>query len=164
MPDMAVIMLVEDRDDDVLLVRKSLERAWINNPLQVVRNGEEAMNYLAGEGRYSRRTEYPLPDLILLDLKLPGIDGFEVLQWIRRQPDFGSITVVVLTSSDAIRDVNRAYALGANSFLVKPLEFENFVETARILKTYWLKTNKRPETTRGKERGAGRTETSQAPG
>src|SRR5262245_6778938 len=106
MPEQAVILLVEDREDDILLVRKSFEKGGINNPFQVVRDGEEAIQYLAGEGRYSNRAEYPLPDLILLDLKMPRVDGFEVLMWIRRQPGFGSIPVVVLTSSDAIRDVN----------------------------------------------------------
>jgi CheY-like chemotaxis protein len=148
MPDEAVILLVEDRPDDILLVTRAFERGGINNPFQVVRDGEEAIHYLAGEGRYSNRAEYPLPDLILLDLKMPKVDGFEVLMWIRRQPGFGSIPVVVLTGSDAIRDVNRAYTLGANSFLVKPLEFDNFIETGKMLKRYWLKTSKRPEARR----------------
>jgi CheY-like chemotaxis protein len=148
MPDQAVILLVEDREDDILLVRRAFEKGGINNPFQVVRDGEEAVHYLAGEGRYSNRAEYPLPDLILLDLKMPGLDGFDVLMWIRRQPGFGNIPVVVLTSSDAIRDVNRAYALGANSFLVKPLDFENFVELAKMLRTYWLKASQRPSATR----------------
>jgi CheY-like chemotaxis protein len=148
MPDEAVILLAEDREDDVLLVRKAFERGAINNPLQVVRDGEEAMAYLSGEGKYSNRAEYPLPDLILLDLKMPRVDGFDVIRWIRRQPQFSSLRIVVLTSSDAIPDVNRAYALGANSFLVKPLDFENFVETARVLKTYWLRLSKSPEAAR----------------
>jgi CheY-like chemotaxis protein len=152
--DPAVILLVEDREDDILLVKKAFEKGWINNPLQIVRDGEEAIHYLAGEGRYSNRDEYPLPDLILLDLKMPKVDGFEVVKWIRKQPGFGSIPVVVLTSSDAIRDVNRAYALGANSFLVKPLDFENFIETAKMLRTYWLKTSKRPEASREKKPNA----------
>jgi CheY-like chemotaxis protein len=147
-PDLAVILLVEDREDDVVLIRRSFYQGGITNPLQVVRNGEEAIAYLAGEGRYCNRTEYPLPGLILLDLKMPRVDGFEVLRWIRRQPGFSSIRVVVLTSSDAIRDVNRAYALGANSFLVKPLEFENVIETAKMLKTYWLRMDKAPEASR----------------
>jgi CheY-like chemotaxis protein len=148
MSDRAVILLVEDREDDILLIKKAFAKGFVDNPLQVVRDGEEAIHYLAGEGRYSNRAEYPLPDLILLDLKLPKVDGFEVVRWIRRQPGFGSIPVVVLTSSDAIRDVNRAYALGANSFLVKPLDFDNFIETAKMLKVYWLKTSKRPEAAR----------------
>src|SRR3954466_9029820 len=148
MSDRAVILLVEDRDDDILLIRKAFERGFIDNPLHVVRDGEEAIYYLAGEGQYSNRAEFPLPDLILLDLKMPKVDGFEVVRWIRRQPGFSSIAVVVLTSSDAIRDVNRAYALGANSFLVKPLEFENFIETAKMLRAYWLNINKPPTTNR----------------
>jgi CheY-like chemotaxis protein len=147
-PEQAVILLVEDREDDILLIRKAFERGAINNPLQVVRDGEEAIHYLAGEGRYSNREEYPLPDLILLDLKLPKVDGFELVRWIRRQPGFGFIPVVVLTSSDAIRDVNRAYALGANSFMVKPMDFENFIETAKVLRAYWLKANRQPEANR----------------
>jgi CheY-like chemotaxis protein len=147
-PDQAIILLVEDREDDILLVRKAFGRGGIDNPLQIVRDGDEAIHYLEGAGPYSNRAEYPLPDLILLDLKLPTVDGFEVVRWIRRQPTFGSIPVVVLTSSDAIRDVNRAYALGANSFLVKPLDFDNFIETAKVLKSYWLKAIKRPEASR----------------
>jgi len=147
-PDQAVILLVEDREDDILLVKNAFHKGGIDNPIQVVRDGEEAIHYLAGEGLYSNRAEYPLPDLILLDLKMPKVDGFDVVRWIRRQPGFGSIPVVVLTSSDAIRDVNRAYALGANSFMVKPMDFENFVETAKMLKTYWLRTSKRPAASR----------------
>jgi CheY-like chemotaxis protein len=82
---------------------------------------------------------------------MPKVDGFELVKWIRRQPGFSKIPVVVLTSSDAIRDVNRAYALGANSFLVKPLDFENFIETAKALKKYWLTMNKPPTATRENE-------------
>lgn len=151
MADEAVILLVEDREDDVLLVKRAFERSAFSNPFQVVRDGEEAMHYLAGEGRYSNRTEYPLPELILVDLKMPKVDGFELVRWIRRQTGFAKIPVVVLTSSDAIRDVNRAYTLGANSFLVKPLDFENFVETAKTLRKYWLGMNKAPTATRPAE-------------
>jgi CheY-like chemotaxis protein len=145
MPDESVILLVEDREDDILLIQKAFQQGGIINPFFVVRDGEEAIAYLSGEGKFSNRAEYPLPDLILLDLKMPRIDGFEVLHWIRRQPGFSSIRIVVLTSSDAIPDVNRAYALGANSFMVKPLDFQNVVEMSRILKTYWLQMNKAPE-------------------
>ncbi len=125
MPETRPILLVEDREDDVFLVRRAFEKAYLLNPLQVVRNGEEAVAYLKGEGTYANRAGYPLPSLILLDLKLPGMDGFDVLRWIRREPNFGSLPVIVLTSSEQIRDVNRAYQLGANSFLVKPTDFEN---------------------------------------
>jgi CheY-like chemotaxis protein len=157
-PDKSVILLVEDREDDVFLILKAFDKGGINNPLLIVRNGEEALSYLAGESKFSNRVEHPLPDLILLDLKLPGIDGFEVLRWIRRQPGFASTRIVVLTSSDAIPDVNRAYALGANSFMVKPLEFQNVIEMAKMLKTYWLHMDKAPETSRSRGENSSRAE------
>ena len=140
--DQAVIMLAEDLEDDILLIRTAFRKGNILNPLQVVRDGEEAVAYLQGEGKYANRLEYPLPDLLLLDLKMPRLDGFQVLRWIREQPGFQNLPVVVLTSSEQMRDVNEAYKLGANSFLVKPLEFDNFVETTRILRDYWLCLNK----------------------
>jgi CheY-like chemotaxis protein len=144
-PDQAVILLAEDREDDILLIRRVFTKGNILNPLQIVRNGEEAIAYLKGEGPYANREEYPLPDLVLLDLKMPRIDGFEVLKWIREQPELCALRVVVLTSSEEIRDVNLAYQLGANSFLVKPLDFERFVEISQALKGYWLWTSKSPE-------------------
>jgi CheY-like chemotaxis protein len=148
MSDYAVILLVEDREDDIILVRKSFQKAAIHNPLHVVCDGEEAVAYLSGQGRYSNRAEFPLPDLILLDLKMPKMDGFDVLAWLRNQPGIRATAVVALTASDQIRDVNKAYALGANSFLVKPLDFENHVELSKLLREYWLKTVKIPETFR----------------
>jgi len=148
MPDQAVILLAEDREDDILLIRKAFAKAYIHNPVHVVRDGEEAIAYLQGEGKYSNRAEYPLPDLFLLDLKMPLKDGFEVLKWIREQPGLRALRVVVLTSSDHIRDVNVAYQLGANSFLVKPFDFENFVEMSKFLQGYWLNFSKTPETVR----------------
>jgi CheY-like chemotaxis protein len=148
MRDHAVILLVEDREDDVILVRKAFEKASLPNPIHVVRSGEEAMAYLKGQHQYANREEHPLPDLILLDLKMPKIDGFEVLAWIRDQPGIRGIAVVVLTSSDQIRDVNKAYALGANSFLVKPIDFQNYVELGKLIREYWMKTVKVPETFR----------------
>src|SRR5438105_5333079 len=136
MPDQAVILLAEDLEDDILLIRRALKKGHINNPLQVVRDGDEAIAYLAGEGKYSSRDEYPLPDLMFLDLKMPRKDGYEVLKWIRAHPELSALRVIVLTSSEQLRDVNLAYQLGANSFLVKPLEFENFVETCNIIREY----------------------------
>ena len=148
MPDRDLILIAEDHEDDVLLIRRSLERANVFNPIQVVHNGEETMAYLRGEGRFSNRAEYPLPALLLLDLKMPRKDGFEVLRWIRQQPTLKALRVVVLTSSEDIRDVNRAYESGANSFLVKPMDFENSVEIAKFLKDYWLRTDKAPSLSR----------------
>ena len=143
-----ILLLAEDREDDVLLVRKALSQAQITNPLFVVRNGEEVVDYLQGTGKYSNRAEYPLPDLLLLDLKMPKMDGFEVLRWMKSQPSLKGLRVVVLTSSEDIYDVNKAYELGASSFLVKPLEFEHFEALARTLGRYWLQFNRNPTITR----------------
>jgi CheY-like chemotaxis protein len=139
-PETAVLLLVEDLEDDILLIRKALEQADLPNPVYTVRDGEEAIAYLAGDGRHSNRKEYPLPDLILLDIKMPKLDGFQVLTWIANQPGIRAIPVVVLTSSEDLRDMARAYSLGAISFLVKPLDFHNPVELARVLKQYWQKS------------------------
>jgi len=147
-PDQALILLAEDREDDILLIRRALARAYIVNPLQVVRDGEEAVAYLRGEGRYFNRVEYPLPELLLLDLKMPRMDGFEVIKWVREQPELSNLRIVVLTSSDNIRDVNLAYQLGANSFMVKPMDFQDVIEMTKFLTRYWLGMSKAPETSR----------------
>jgi len=131
-------LLAEDREEDVVSIRHAFAKANFLNPLQVVTSGEEAIAYLRGEGKYADRDEYPLPSLLLLDLKMPRKDGFQVLEWIRQQPVLSALRVVVLTASDRISDVNRAYQLGASSFLVKPVDFPNFVEMTRALKGYWL--------------------------
>src|SRR5579864_3774700 len=145
MPDNALFLLVEDDEDQVNLVRRAFRKANIVNPLQVVRSGQEAMVYLEGAGPYSNRDEFPLPKLVLLDLKMPGIDGFDVLRWIRRQPGLSSLRVVVLTASNETRDVNLAYELGANSFLVKPVDFGDFVQLTQALQGYWIWLNTNPE-------------------
>jgi CheY-like chemotaxis protein len=144
----AVFLVVEDNADDVLLLKKAFQRSGITNPIQVVSNGVEAMLYLEGSGRFRNRSEFPLPKLVLLDLKLPGISGFEVLEWIREQPGLKALRVIVLTSSNEIRDVNRAYALGANSFLVKPNELEDLCRIASAIRGYWVWIDKAPEISR----------------
>src|ERR1041385_9060587 len=144
----AVILVVEDQEDDIFLIRKAFRKAGVPNPLHVVRDGQEAIEYLSGEGAYANRAEHPLPDLVLLDLKLPRVDGFQVLQWLRQQSGISEIPVVVLTSSDQTWEINTAYSLGANSFLVKPGDFEDYKTVAGILQAYWLKTVKRPEASR----------------
>jgi CheY-like chemotaxis protein len=148
MSDQALFLVVEDNEDHVVLIRRAFAKSKVVNPLQVVRSGEDALTYLEGVGRFSNRAEFPLPAVILLDLKLTGMDGFEVLRWIRQQPGLRAVRVVVLTSSNAIRDVNLAYQLGANSFLVKPVDFEDFVRVTQALQGYWLWTDKAPEISR----------------
>ncbi|HEY2083547.1 MAG TPA: response regulator [Verrucomicrobiae bacterium] len=148
MSESAVILLAEDDEDHVVLIRHAFAEADLRNPLYVVWNGEEAIAYLQGTGKYSNRAEYPLPDLLLLDLKMPRVDGFGVLSWIRQQPSLAALRTLVLTSSDDLRDVNRAYQLGANSFLVKPIDFQNVVELSRTIQKYWLKESRAPEISR----------------
>jgi len=144
MTHQGLILIAEDREDDVILIRRSLQKAGVSNPLHVVQNGDAVLSYLKGEAEFADRDQFPLPTLLLLDLKMPRTDGFEVLRWIREQPGLKALRVIVLTSSEDIRDVNKAYELGANSFLVKPMEFENFVGMSKFLGEYWLRTDLAP--------------------
>ena len=140
----AVILLVEDNPTDVILVRRAFEKARIANPLIIVSDGDAAVNYLAGIDGYSDRSRFPLPALVLLDLKLPRRSGLEVLEWIRAQPGIGRVPVVVLTSSSQRVDVDRAYDVGANSYLVKPVEYDAFEQMLRDLNAYWMVRNTKP--------------------
>jgi CheY-like chemotaxis protein len=154
MPERAVILIVDDNGADQMFIRRAFAKARVLNPLIALRTGEEAIDYLRGTGQYSSRAECPLPDLVLLDLKLSGISGFEVLMWIRQQPGLKALRVVVLTGSTAIEDINLANQLGANSVLMKPLDFENFVQVAGLVKVfgtmegYWLWMDEEPEVSR----------------
>jgi CheY-like chemotaxis protein len=141
-------MLVEDDENDITLIRRAFAQANVLNPLMVLKNAEEANAYFLGLGPYKNRSEFPLPSLVLLDLKLPGMSGLEFLKWLREQPEFGRTRVVVLTASNLTKDVNTAYQLGANSFLVKPVDFEKFVEISAALKGYWLWLDQAPDTER----------------
>jgi CheY-like chemotaxis protein len=132
------ILLVEDEEDDVFIMRRALKDAQVANPLQVVTDGQAALDYLTGNGEYADRTRYPLPFLIFLDLKLPYYDGFEILTRIRQQSALKSIIVVVLTSSAELRDKDRAYQLGARSYLIKPPTVKTLNEVFNALKSYWL--------------------------
>ncbi|HID74249.1 MAG TPA: response regulator [Thermoplasmata archaeon] len=135
------ILLVEDDPNDVLLIKRAFRKADLANPIQVVEDGERALDYLAGKGEFADRERYPHPVLVLLDLKLPKSSGFEVLAWIRRHPGMKRLPVIVLTSSQEISDINRAYELGANSYLVKPVNFDALLEMVRALNLYWMVLN-----------------------
>jgi CheY-like chemotaxis protein len=141
------ILLIEDDPNDVLLVQRAFRRATVGNPIQVVGDGEAAVDYMAGHGHYQDRQSHPLPAIMLLDLKLPRRSGFEVLEWLRRQPRLRRIPVVVLTSSALASDIRQAYELGANSYLVKPLEFEALQDMLRAVGAYWLGLNQRADLT-----------------
>jgi len=143
-----VILLAEDDDNHVALIRRAFKLSGLLNPLYVVRDGEEAIAYLKGEEAFANRDGYPWPGLLLLDVKMPRQDGFQVLEWIRQQPDLKRLPVVVLTSSEEIRDVNRAYDLGANSFLVKPLRMEDFMRLTEAIHGYWLRVSSTPQVQR----------------
>lgn len=131
------ILLVEDDRDDVFIFQRALEKAKIANPVVVVTNGQEAVDYLAHQGQYADQQQRTLPFIIFLDLKLPYLDGFEVLTWIRQQPQLQSIVVVVLTGSDETRDHQRAYTLGARSYLVKPPQANDIRQLIDSMASYW---------------------------
>ena len=135
------LLLVEDNEDDVFLMKRALKSARIVNPLLVVEDGQEALDYLCGAGKFADRDQYPLPAVVFLDLKLPFISGHEVLAWIRRQKQLESTVVIVLTSSNEASDLSRCYALGANSYLVKPPTPEQLDDLAKAFKWYWLEYN-----------------------
>jgi CheY-like chemotaxis protein len=144
MLDNQFILLVEDDANDVLLIQRAFQKAGLANTLKTVRDGEQAIEYLSGSGNYGNRERFPLPFLVLLDLKMPGTDGFEVLQWIRAEPEMKRLLVVVLTSSNLQEDVDRAYDLGANSYLVKPVAFDAMVNLIQRFEIYWTEINRTP--------------------
>ena len=138
-PEPVQILLVEDSSDDVLLTRKALRRARIVNELHVARDGDEAMRLLRSED-----PEVPRPDLVLLDLNLPGKDGREVLEDIKGDPALRRIPVVVLTTSAEERDILRAYDAHVNAFVTKPLGFDEFIEAVHSIEEFWLRLVKLP--------------------
>ncbi len=138
------ILLVEDNPADVTLTIRALKRANIANELVVARDGVEALDYLFGTGEYSGRDVNDLPVIVLLDLKLPKIDGMEVLRRIRADKRTKLLPVVILTSSKEERDLINGYKLGANSYIRKPVDFDQFREAVRQLKLYWLVLNEPP--------------------
>jgi len=140
------ILLVEDNPDDEALTRRALQRNRIGNELIVVRDGAEALDYLFGTGSYQGRDLSEMPQVVLLDLKLPKIDGLEVLRRLRAHPPTRVLPVVILTSSDEEQDILRGYELGANSYVRKPVEFAEFVEAVGKLGLYWLVLNEGPGT------------------
>jgi CheY-like chemotaxis protein len=144
MTEIPVILLAEDLEEDVLIIQRAFKEVYVPHKLMVVQSGDEVRRYLRGDGIYADREAYPFPSLVLLDLKMPGMDGFELLRWLRNTPELSHLRVVVLTSSDHIYDVNKAYQLGANSFLVKPSDFENTLHLAKTLTQHWLVHSRSP--------------------
>ena len=139
------ILLAEDSEDAVILLKLACKKSRLRNPMHVVADGEEAIQYLSGEGEFKHRNRFPLPSLLLLDLKMPKVDGFEVLSWLRARPGINRLPVVVLTSSSDPGDIARAYELGASSYLVKPIGFDDLVELLNRLEGWWMGVNQAPE-------------------
>jgi two-component system, response regulator len=135
------ILLVEDNPMDVELTLDAFREAQLGGSIHVARNGREALNYLFGRAQYDDRQEYPLPNLILLDLKLPGIDGHEVLLQIKTTPNLKRLPVIILTSSQEETDIIKSYDRGANSYLVKPVSANGFLDVVYQIDQYWLMHN-----------------------
>lgn len=138
------ILLVEDNPDHAELVTRNLESAQVANRIIHVEDGAAALDYLFGRGSYEDCTTFPRPDLVLLDLRLPKIDGLEVLKVVKNDPGLRSIPVVILTTSEAERDMAMAYEYHANSYVTKPVDFALFNQLLRDLGFYWLAWNRRP--------------------
>jgi CheY-like chemotaxis protein len=138
------ILLIEDSENDLLLVKLALKRAGVLNPIQAARDGREAVEYLCGDGTYADRVKFPFPSLIISDLKMPRMDGFEILEWLRKHPECSVIPVIILSASKQDTDIKRAYQLGANSYLVKPSTLDQLQQILKRLFEYWEICEKPP--------------------
>ena len=137
------VLLVDDSENDLFLTRTAFKSAGVNYPLQEAHNGEDAIAYLKGEYSYGDRTKYPMPAVMLLDLNMPLKNGFDVLAWVRTQPDLKRLSVIILSASMRTADVERAFDLGANSFLLKPSALGELIVMIRCLRD-WLQYNHFP--------------------
>lgn len=140
------VLLVEDDLNDIFLVKRAFKKAHIQNPLQVVTDGSEAIDYLRGEGRYNDRHLHPLPKLIVMDIKMPRKSGFEVLEWVKGQSHLlRRIPIIIVSSSENAADINRAYELGANAYMVKPMDFRAVEHLFESITHYWGLECAKPE-------------------
>ena len=138
MLDNVAVLLAEDDENDIFLMRRAFEKAGIPNPLTVVHNGREAVDYLAGKGDYKDRQKHPMPGLLLLDIKMPQMDGFDVLKWLRANRQFDTLPVVVLTSSKLQGDVDKSREYGVYDYRVKPQNFEDLARLLDDVRKCWL--------------------------
>ncbi len=136
------VLIAEDNPDDALLMRRGAGQAGISGEFHVVQDGDEAIEYLEGKGRYRDRTKFPAPNLIMLDLKMPRKSGLEVLDWLRRHPELRVVPTIILTASMIPEDVKKAYDLGANTYFVKPSNFADLVTMLKLVHDYWAHAQK----------------------
>jgi CheY-like chemotaxis protein len=141
------ILVAEDNPHDAFFLKRAFLRAGINAPIQFVDDGEQALNYLGGATPFTNRESFPLPNLMLLDIKMPRLDGFGVLRWVRRQPRLRRLPVVVFTSSGEPRDVDLAHELGANAYTVKPSAPDQLLDVVLSVERYWLRHHRYPSLT-----------------
>ena len=141
---MKTILQVEDDPNDVFFLQRAMKKAGVANPIQTASDGQQAIDYLQGVGRFADREQFPLPCLVLLDLKLPYVMGLDVLRWIRKQPGT-ALPVVILSASGEDADIASAYRLGANGYLIKPSEANQLVDMAKAIKDSWLPQESAPE-------------------
>jgi CheY-like chemotaxis protein len=139
------VLLVEDNPSDIFIVQRTFQKLKVEGSIQIAADGDEAIAYLSGSGKYSDREQFPLPAIVLLDLKLPRRSGFEVLEWLKAQPILARLPVVVFTSSKQASDINQAYDRGASSYLVKTVNPRDSEELGRLIYHYWLSYNQKPE-------------------
>jgi len=148
MSHLSPILVVEDSEDQVLLLGHAFKKIGMTNPVQVVSCGEDAIDYLSGIGRYSDWKEFPVPSIVLLDLNLPGLNGLDVLRWIRQQPGLRALRVAMLTSSELSQEISAAYEAGANVFLTKPPTLDRLIEMMRAFRAHWLEIAQAPQISR----------------
>jgi CheY-like chemotaxis protein len=139
-----IILYAEDDENDVFLMQRAFKQAGVPNPLLILPDGNRTVDYLLGKRQYSDRTAYPLPHLILMDLKLPGISGLDILKLIRTTPSTSTTPVVILTSSNEDQDIDRTYLQGANAYLVKPSSPERLLFMVQAIRDFWILQNQAP--------------------
>jgi len=149
--DIPFILLAEDDDNDAFAMELAFQKAGLGRRVWRVCDVAEAIDYMCGHGKYRDRAEYPPPSLLLVDLKMPGYDGFDLLRWVRSDPQWKNLVAVVLSNSRSPGDVEKAYGLGANSFLVKPAEFLGIADMLKLLERYWSMNQALPLPRRSKQ-------------
>ena len=138
------ILIVDDDENDIFFAKRAFTEINVHCTFQVLKNGQEAVDYLSGYGPYADRQKFPLPMMILMDLKMPVMDGFQVLEWLRQRPGIKVIPTLVFSSSDIPSDITRAYELGANSFMTKSVTYDGLLLKLQTLSQYWLEHCKHP--------------------